>query len=301
MPSSDQTPIGPNGGPAPKALSTGDHSRDAAGLTYVYPVVSRRAKGVSVGINLNPNNACNWACVYCQVPDLIRGAAPPIDLALLKAELKAFLEMVQTDPWMEQHVPEEARRLNDIAFSGNGEPTTAADFGAIVEAVLGIRSELPSPLRASLRTVLITNGSQVHRQSVVQGLRAMAKANGEVWFKIDRVGPEARFSANGVRGTDEGVSERLSISAAACPTKVQTCMFEVDGAAPDEHQTLAYVEFLRNQVSAGVPLAGVMLYGLARPSLQPAAPRLGRLGTEWLERLGDKVRKATGLEVSVHP
>ena len=57
-------------------LTVTDHSRDSAGMTYVYPVVSRRAGGVSVGINLNPNNACNWACVYCQVPDLARGTAP---------------------------------------------------------------------------------------------------------------------------------------------------------------------------------------------------------------------------------
>ncbi len=63
-----------------KALSTTDHSRDGAGLSYVYPVVSRRAGGVSVGINLNTNNACNWRCIYCQVPDLVRGAAPPVDL-----------------------------------------------------------------------------------------------------------------------------------------------------------------------------------------------------------------------------
>ena len=61
-------------------LTVTDHDRDVAGLTYVYPVVSRRAGGVSVGINLNPNNACNWRCVYCQVPDLVRGAAPVIDV-----------------------------------------------------------------------------------------------------------------------------------------------------------------------------------------------------------------------------
>ena len=55
-------------------LTSKVHDRDVAGLTYVYPVVSRRAGGVSVGINLSPNNACNWRCVYCQVPNLQRGA-----------------------------------------------------------------------------------------------------------------------------------------------------------------------------------------------------------------------------------
>ena len=72
-------------------LTVRDHDRDAAQMTYVYPVVSRRAGGVSVGINLNPNNACNWRCIYCQVPDLQRGAAPEIDLKLLDAELMALL------------------------------------------------------------------------------------------------------------------------------------------------------------------------------------------------------------------
>ncbi len=61
-------------------LSVSDHNRSFISMTYVYPVVSRRAGGVSVGINLNPNNACNWHCAYCQVPDLVRGAAPEIDL-----------------------------------------------------------------------------------------------------------------------------------------------------------------------------------------------------------------------------
>ena len=70
-------------------LTSSDHGRDAAGFTYVYPVLSRRAGGVSVGINLNPNNACNWRCVYCQVPDLVRGKAPPADLPQLRRELFA--------------------------------------------------------------------------------------------------------------------------------------------------------------------------------------------------------------------
>ena len=59
-------------------LNVSDHSRDSAGLKYIYPVVSRRAGGVSLGINLNVNNACNWRCVYCQVPGLTRGGPPPV-------------------------------------------------------------------------------------------------------------------------------------------------------------------------------------------------------------------------------
>ena len=77
-----------------KPLSVVDHDRQGAGLLYVYPVVSRRAGGVSIGVNLNINNACNWRCVYCQVPDLTRGAPPPVDLVRLRQELKGFLDDV---------------------------------------------------------------------------------------------------------------------------------------------------------------------------------------------------------------
>src|SRR5262245_10583857 len=110
-------------------LSTRDHDRDSAGLLYVYPVVSRRAGGVSVGINLNPNDACNWRCIYCQVPGLVAGAAPEIDLERLERELDEFLEGLLRGGWMEQHVPEGARVLKDVAFSGNGEPTTSRQLG----------------------------------------------------------------------------------------------------------------------------------------------------------------------------
>ena len=87
-----------------KLLHIGDHSRDIAGLTYVYPVVSRRAGGVSIGINLNPNNACNWRCVYCQVPDLKRGSAPQLDLVKLEAELRTFLHEIVHGDFMQTHV-----------------------------------------------------------------------------------------------------------------------------------------------------------------------------------------------------
>ena len=85
-----------------------------------------------MGINLNPNNACNWRCIYCQVPDLRRGGPPPIDLALLERELNEFLQQAVAGDFMATRVPAGARRLVDVAFSGNGEPTSAAEFAEAV-------------------------------------------------------------------------------------------------------------------------------------------------------------------------
>ena len=116
-----------------KILKVTEHRRDFAGLKYIYPVISRRAGGVSVGINLNTNNACNWRCIYCQVPDLKLGTAPPVDLVLLENELRGFLDELLHGDFMLTRVPEGARRLNDIALSGNGEPTSAAEFMQVIE------------------------------------------------------------------------------------------------------------------------------------------------------------------------
>ena len=116
-------------------LNINNHSRDSAGMTYVYPVLSRRAGGVSVGINLNVNNACNWACVYCQVPDLSRGGPPPVDLDLLEAELGRFLKATTMEDELLRIAPPDSRRLADVAFSGNGEPTSAPEFAEAVDRV----------------------------------------------------------------------------------------------------------------------------------------------------------------------
>ena len=65
-------------------LTITNHDRNIFQGKYIYPVVSRRAGGLSLGINLNTNNACNWQCIYCEVPNLVRGKPEPIDLKELE-------------------------------------------------------------------------------------------------------------------------------------------------------------------------------------------------------------------------
>lgn len=279
-------------------LTTTDHRRDRAGLTYVYPVVSRRAGGVSVGVNLNPNRACNWRCVYCQVPGLTRGTAPPIDLAVLERELAGFVGDVVHGDWLARHVPPEARRFHDIAMSGDGEPTSAREFDRVVEVIGRVRAAVPVP--AGVATVLITNGSLMQRPEVQAGLRRLAALEGRVWFKVDRATEAGIRAVNDVALAPEVVRRHLAIAARLCPTWVQTCMFALDGAPPDEGEVAAYVEFLRAALAGGVPLRGVFLYGLARQPMQPEAPRLSKVSDEWLEALAARVR-ALGLDVVVTP
>ena len=276
-------------------LSANDHNRDIAGMTYVYPVLSRRAGGLSIGINLNPNNACNWRCIYCQVPDLTRGAPPTIDLTQLERELRQQLEEVVHGDFLQRHLPEGSRRLADIAFSGNGEPTSAREFPqaiAIVEQVLR-----DFDLLGKVQVRLITNGSLVDRPGVLDAIANLSRCHGEVWFKVDGATSAAIARINDVQLNPHGIVERLRHCANACLTWVQTCMFALDGAPPSEAELDAYLDLLA-QVADDI--AGVHLYGLARPSMQAEAPRLTRLPPEWLEALAGRIRQL-GLRVKVSP
>src|SRR5258707_15557618 len=98
-----------------------DHRRSFADNRYVYAVVSRRSKGVSIGLNLNPDKICNFDCVYCQVdrknPPIVRD----VDMQSLLRELDEMLEALHTGELFTiprfQETPPALRRLNDIAFS----------------------------------------------------------------------------------------------------------------------------------------------------------------------------------------
>lgn len=280
--------------PLQHRLRIDQHDRDSAGLTYVYPVVSRRAGGVSIGINLNPNNACNWRCVYCQVPNLKRGAAPQVDLVQLEEELRWMLQQIMYGDFMQIAVPEDARRLNDLAFSGNGEPTTSKQFLQSVDMVGRVLDDFG--LVGEIKLVLITNGSQLGRPEVLSALDIMHRLNGEVWFKFDRA-PDGAFNAvNQVVLTASQVARCLSSSAQRCATWLQTCMFAQNSVLPSETEVVAWLDFVKARLDEGVPLKGVLLYGLARRPMLQEGESLSPAPKAWMESFKARI-EALGLEV----
>lgn len=270
-------------------LSIKDHNRFQEGFEYVYPVVSRRAGGLSLGINLNTNNACNWRCIYCQVPDLIRGAPPPVDLEALEEELSVFLSQILSGSYLEDQVPKGQRRLNDIAFSGNGEPTSAPNFADAVKTIHGVRVRANVP--EVVKTVLITNGSLMHQHKVMKGVRDLAGINGEVWFKIDRATVEGAQLINDTKINKSRIMSNLEASAKACPTWIQTCLFKLDGLHPADSDLDAYVQLIGEAVARGIPFKGILLYGLARQSHQPESARLSKLDDGWLNAFAHRLRE----------
>ena len=279
-------------------LSTTDHDRDAAGLRYVYPVLSRRARGLSIGINLNPNAACNWRCIYCQVPGLVRGVAPDVDLPRLEEELRGFVADVVRGDYLRRHLPEGSQRLNDVALSGNGEPTTCRRFDEVIDLIGRVLADFD--LAGQVRLVLITNGSMARRAEVRRGLAAMARLNGEVWFKLDSATREGVLRLNGASTTPDRVRSDLADVARLCPTRIQTMVVAIDGEPPSPAEAAAYVAFLGGLLRDAVPVGDVMLYGLERPSQQPEAARLAKVPAAWLDRFARSIREL-GLAVQVDP
>lgn len=278
-------------------LTTTNHRSDVVGLKYVYPVISRRMGGLSIGINFNTNNACNWRCIYCQVPDLKIGAAPEMDFKLLEDELRFFLDDVLNGDFYERfQVDEDKRIIKDIAIAGNGEPTSLKEFARAVELIGKIATE--AGVLPHCHYVLITNGSLVHQAKVQAGLKVLHSYGGEVWFKLDSATEKGRALINNAGQSCKASLENLMISAKLCTTKLQTCLFDYDKQGLVDTERQAYLDLLRTIKTSGCNLRLVMLYTIARPSQQPEASRLAPLPVETLNAFAEEIRML-GFDVTV--
>jgi wyosine [tRNA(Phe)-imidazoG37] synthetase (radical SAM superfamily) len=278
-------------------LTTTNHRSDSVGLKYVYPVISRRMGGLSIGINFNINNACNWRCIYCQVPDLKIGAAPDLDFKLLEDELRFFLDDVLNGDFYERfQVDEDKRVIKDIAIAGNGEPTSLKEFARAVELIGNIATE--AGVFPGSNYVLITNGSLVHQAKVQAGLKVLKSFGGEVWFKLDSATEEGRALINNSVQSCKASLENLMLSEKLCTTILQTCLVDYDKQGLSDKERLAYLDLLKSIKKSGCNLQRVMLYTIARPSLQPEAERLAPLSAEILNEFADEIR-ILGFDVSV--
>jgi len=246
------------------------HSRRWEQNRYVYPVISRRSKGLSVGINLNTDRICNFDCVYCCV-DRSNGVGSPekIDLVILERELAVMLEIVssgeiwQTPPF--DQTPAMLRRFADIAFSGDGEPTSSPVFAQACELVARLRAQFKVE---QARIVVITNATLLNRPGVRDALKFLDNHNGEVWAKLDagneRVYQQMVRSSIPFQRVLEGI---LSLSRER-PTVIQSMFLNYHGEAPSEADIDDYIGRLADLHSAGAQIRLVQAYTIARPVFQ---------------------------------
>jgi len=274
------------------------HARDFAENRYVYPVLSRRAGGISSGVNLNRDKHCNFRCVYCQVDRSAPGETGRVDLERLAAELDRSVALVLSGRLFAEgrfrDAPAGLRRLNDIALSGDGEPTASPDFGRAVEVCADVRRR---HRLETLKLVLITNASLLHRPPVRRAIETLQANGGEIWAKLD-AGTEDYY-----RLVDRStvpwrrILDNLGKTAKTWPIVIQSLFMRIHGEPPSEAELDAYCDRLREIASGGGRIQLVQIHTIAR---KPAESWVAPLENERIDALADRVRSRTGLPTAAY-
>ena len=241
------------------------HQRRFEENRFVYPVLSRRSEGISVGVNLNPDKVCNFDCIYCQVDRTSQSETRFVETAQLLEELEQTLQLVVSGELFEhpkfKDTPVQFRRLNDIAFSGDGEPTTFRNFDEIIEACAKLKRRLELD---SVKMVLITNASMLHRSHVQRGLEILDQNHGEIWAKLEAGTAEYFKLVDRTPIPFQQILDNISAAARVRPLVIQALFMRVNGQSPPPAELEAFCDRLSEIVAAGGKLKLVQIYTVAR-------------------------------------
>jgi wyosine [tRNA(Phe)-imidazoG37] synthetase (radical SAM superfamily) len=269
------------------------HPRRFEENRFVYPVLSRRSEGVSVGVNLNPDKVCNFDCIYCQVDRTSQSETRFVEIPQLIEELESAVRLVASGELFEHDpfrgTPADFRRLNDIAFSGDGEPTTYRNFDEIIAACAAVKQRLGL---YAVKMVLITNASMFHRPAVVRGLAILDQNNGEVWAKLDAGTAEYYQLIERTTIPFRQVLDNIAAAARARPLVIQSLFMRVNNEPPSPAEIMAYCERLSEVVASGGAIKLVQVYTVAR---RPAETYVTPLTDAEVDTIVDAVRNTTGL------
>jgi wyosine [tRNA(Phe)-imidazoG37] synthetase (radical SAM superfamily) len=282
----------------PRRLDFRDHRRELWDFRVVYPVISRRANGLSIGLNLNPDGACNFDCPYCQVDRTGPKVSRDVDLNRLQDELDALLCYVADGSLWDRPPFDttalEMRVVRDLSFAGDGEPTAFSGFAEAIRRVIHVRD------RHGLSHVpisLLTNATLLHRPAVRAGLALLDAANGRVWAKLD-AGTEAWYRRiDGTRYPWSRVLSNLTETARHRPIVIQSMWHAFKDFTPGADERDAWGERLGEILAAGGQIDRVQVYSVAR---KPADPNVVPFSLSELEDVADRAR-ALGLIVEVTP
>lgn len=270
--------------------------RDFLDNRFVYVVVSARARGLSVGVNMNPDKKCNFGCVYCEV----HRNEPPRELRLgaeaMAVELKKTLGMVREGslrerPWYHA-LPDELLQLRHVALSGDGEPTFSPNFAENVQAVVHIRALGGVPF---FKLVLMTNATGIDQPQVQEGLKFFTNSD-EIWAKLDG-GTQAYVNkVNRMNVPLEKVLANILMLARHRPVIIQSLFPSIGGEEPPLEEIEQYAQRLKELKSQGAQIPLVQIYSATRPTPNSGC---GHLPLKTLSRIAQTVRQVAGLKAEV--
>ncbi len=259
-------------------------------------MLSRRAGGVSIGVNLNPDKICNFDCIYCQVNRTRQSETRFVETDALLRELEDALSLAITGRLYEfgkfRDTPSHLRQLRDIAFSGDGEPTTYRNFDEIVESCAALKQRLGL---SDVQMTLITNASMFHRPHVQRGLAILDANQGEIWAKLDAGSEEYFRQVDRTLIPFRRIIENLTQAAQVRPIVIQALFMRIAGESPPVAELEAFCDRLNEILAAGGRIKLVQVYTVAR---RPAESYVTSLETAEVDAIAAFVRRRTGLSVA---
>ncbi|MDR3001176.1 MAG: hypothetical protein LBU89_07925 [Fibromonadaceae bacterium] len=249
-----------------------DHNCRFAGFDFVYPVISRRASGLSIGINCMTNGACSFDCIYCQSRGGVEAKKAPLPTVNeIFSELKQLLSIYHKTK-LADHFPnieEKNRLLKDIALSGDGEPTLYPHFEELCMELANFQKENDIP-----KLVLITNAVKL-----ANGFEHLCKNSGEIWGKLDAGTDEwLNFINRPLKKTSvAAIEDNLKSIVSKFPLRIQTMLCEAQGKIPSEAEIESYSQVVQriHKENSG-NLLSVQLYSPVRKTADNSVKPLPR-------------------------
>lgn len=280
-----------NGG----AHGTGAARREFFNQQFVYCVISQRAKGLSIGINMNPDHHCNFDCVYCEIDRSQKSSRTRVDINVMIIELQQTLEKLHSGELGRtgfHGVPQELMELREVAFSGNGEPTLCPNFYQVVEPVVQLRTLGIFP---PFKIVLITNCTGLHLPMVQAGVDLLGKDD-EIWAKLDVGTQKYMNEINRSSVPLKVVLKNILDLARKRPVIIQSLFSEINDKEPPLREIDQFAERLRELKEAGANIPLVQIYSSHRAVINRG---VSHLPLRTLSNIAKHVREISGLQTEV--
>lgn len=264
---------------------------------FVYAVVSPRAGGLSIGVNMNPDKHCNFNCKYCEVNRLSPSHEKFLDVEVMANELQQMLAMAFSGELQNistyRNTPEDLLEVRHVALSGDGEPTLCLNFLEAVRAVVHVRAAGQFPF---FKIVLITNASGLDLRDVQDGLKLFTSQD-EIWAKLD-VGTQSYMNyVNDADFSLEKILENILFTAKQRPVIIQSLFALLNDERPSEEEIEQYVRRLRDLKDTGAHIPLVQIYSATRPTANPGCDHLP---LKTLTHIARRVREVSGLRAEVY-
>jgi wyosine [tRNA(Phe)-imidazoG37] synthetase (radical SAM superfamily) len=270
--------------------------RDFRDNRFVYITVSARARGLSVGVNMNPDKECNFDCVYCEVDRHAPFQKQPLDVNAMTDELQRTIAFVHSGQ-IHLHpsysaLPGELLELRHVALSGDGEPTLCPNFAEALESVVHVRAQGRVPY---FKIVLITNATGLDLPLVEQSLKLLTQSD-EVWAKLDAGTQDFMEKVNRPRVPLKKVLANILRLGRQRPVVIQSLFSLLEGREPAAEEIEQYIERLKELKTAGAMIPLVQVYSPTRPV---ARADCGHLPLKSLSHIARMIRMTAGLHAEV--